>query len=83
MTSRQRPSVARPLHPASSVMPPALPSRYLGPEDVAVLFGLPLETVHQWRRKRTGPSGFRVGRHLCYDPNAVAQWVADQTGETA
>ncbi|GLW53872.1 helix-turn-helix domain-containing protein [Kitasatospora phosalacinea] len=84
MTSRQRPSAARPLSLApSQAAPPALPQRYLSPEDVAALFGVPLETVYQWRRKRTGPPGFRVGRHLRYDPNAVAQWVADQTGEAA
>jgi predicted DNA-binding transcriptional regulator AlpA len=63
---------------------PALPARYLTPEDVASLFGLPsVETVYQWRRKRTGPPGFRVGRHLRYDPAEVAQWVADQNREVA
>ncbi|MGX4738153.1 helix-turn-helix domain-containing protein [Kitasatospora griseola] len=82
MTSRQRPSAVRPLNPPQS---PALPQRYLTPEDLAALFGVPLETVYQWRRKGTGPGplGFRVGRHLRFDPNAVAQWVADQTGEAA
>ncbi|GGV39598.1 hypothetical protein GCM10010495_66210 [Kitasatospora herbaricolor] len=60
-----------------------LPARYLEPEEVAELFGVPLETVYQWRRKRTGPPGFRVGRHLRYDPAEVAQWVADQSREVA
>jgi excisionase family DNA binding protein len=55
-----------------------LPDRYLTPEDLASLFGVPLETVYQWRRKRTGPPGFRVGRHLRYDPAAVSQWIADR-----
>ncbi len=33
------------------------------------MFDLPsVETVYQRRRKRTGPRGFRVGRHLRYDP---------------
>ena len=61
----------------------ALPAQYLEPEEVAALFRVPLETVYQWRRKRTGPPGFRVGRHLRYDPAALAQWVVDQTGEVA
>ncbi|MGW5782114.1 helix-turn-helix domain-containing protein [Streptomyces sp. NPDC003863] len=48
-----------------------LPDRYLTPDDIAELFGVPLETVYQWRRKRTGPPGFRVGKHVRYDPAAV------------
>ncbi len=63
--------------------PRPLPARYLEPEEVADLFQVPLETVYQWRRKRTGPPGFRVGRHLRYDPAEVAQWVADQAREVA
>ncbi|MFF2351330.1 helix-turn-helix domain-containing protein [Kitasatospora sp. NPDC058115] len=60
-----------------------LPARFLTPEDIASLFGVPLETVYQWRRKHTGPPGFRVGRHLRYHPDAVAQWVTDQTQQAA
>ncbi|WP_457029446.1 helix-turn-helix domain-containing protein [Kitasatospora sp. P5_F3] len=60
-----------------------LPNAYLEPEDIARIFGVPLETIYQWRRKRTGPPGFRVGRHLRYDPSEVAQWVADQNREVA
>ncbi|MEV4614875.1 helix-turn-helix domain-containing protein [Kitasatospora sp. NPDC049258] len=56
-----------------------LPARYLTPENIAELFEVPLETVYQWRRKRTGPPGFRVGRHVRYHPAAVAQWVAAQS----
>lgn len=55
--------------------PRALPSRYLTPLDVAEILGVPVETVYQWRRKRTGPRGFRVGRHLRYDPVDVRVWV--------
>lgn len=35
----------------------------------------PLETVYQWRKKRTGPRGFRIGRHLRYDPADVRAYV--------
>ncbi|MFJ5778807.1 helix-turn-helix domain-containing protein [Streptomyces sp. NPDC093094] len=61
-----------------------LPDRYLTPDDVAEIFGVPLETVYQWRRKRTGPPGFRIGKHLRYDPADVRAYVssrksADQT----
>lgn len=57
-------------------MPSRLPERYLTPEDLVELFELPsVETVYQWRRKRIGPRGFRVGRHLRYDPDDVRAWV--------
>jgi predicted DNA-binding transcriptional regulator AlpA len=52
-----------------------LPKQYLTPNDLADLLNLPLETIYQWRRKRTGPPGFRVGRHLRYDPVKVREWI--------
>ncbi|MBQ0986208.1 helix-turn-helix domain-containing protein [Streptomyces sp. WAC 00631] len=55
-----------------------LPTRYLTPIDLADLLGVPVETVYQWRRKRTGPRGFRVGRHLRFDPEDVRAWVESQ-----
>ncbi|WP_274558565.1 helix-turn-helix domain-containing protein [Streptomyces spiramyceticus] len=62
-----------------------LPDRYLTPVDLADLLGVPLETVYQWRRKRIGPRGFRVGRHLRYDPEDVRVWVDSllDTGQEA
>ncbi|MFH8395687.1 helix-turn-helix transcriptional regulator [Streptomyces sp. NPDC018036] len=54
----------------------SLPDQYLTPEDLVILLRLPsVETVYQWRRKGTGPRGFRVGRHLCFDPQDVRAWV--------
>ncbi|MER5716120.1 helix-turn-helix domain-containing protein [Streptomyces sp. NPDC002132] len=53
-----------------------LPDRYLTPDDIADMFGVPLETVYQWRRKRTGPPGFRIGKHLRYDPADVSAYVS-------
>ncbi|MFF8540132.1 helix-turn-helix transcriptional regulator [Streptomyces werraensis] len=61
-----------------------LPARYLTPEDLVELFELPsVETVYQWRRKRIGPRGFRVGRHLRYDPDDVRAWVKSRMEGTA
>ncbi|MFE1402743.1 helix-turn-helix transcriptional regulator [Streptomyces sp. NPDC058770] len=56
-----------------------LPDRYLTPEDIAAMFCVPIETVYHWRKRRTGPPGFRVGRHVRYDPVAVREWVAQQS----
>ncbi|MFG3234671.1 helix-turn-helix transcriptional regulator [Streptomyces antibioticus] len=53
-----------------------LPDQYLTPEDLVILLRLPsVETVYQWRRKGIGPRGFRVGRHLRFDPEDVRAWV--------
>ncbi|WP_367324036.1 helix-turn-helix transcriptional regulator [Streptomyces sp. HUAS ZL42] len=60
-------------------MPTRLPDRYLTPEDLVELFELPsVETLYQWRRKRIGPRGFRVGRYIRYDPDHVHAWVKSQ-----
>lgn len=59
-----------------------LPERYLTPAEVAEILGVPVQTIYQWRYKRTGPPGFRVGRHLRFDPRAVQRWVEGR-GESA
>ncbi|WP_086709099.1 helix-turn-helix transcriptional regulator [Streptomyces antimycoticus] len=51
-----------------------LPDRYLTPDDIAELFEVSKETVYAWRKKRIGPPGFRVGKHVRYDPAAVKRW---------
>ncbi len=57
-----------------------LPDCYLTPEDLVIMFKLPsVETVYQWRRKRIGPPGFRVGRYLRFNPAAVKAWEAERT----
>ncbi|WP_327086663.1 helix-turn-helix domain-containing protein [Nonomuraea sp. NBC_01738] len=52
---------------------------FLTPAELAALLKVPLETVYQWRRKRTGPPGFRAGKHLRYDLHAFRAWVSQQT----
>ncbi len=54
----------------------AAPEPLWTPDDVARYLGVPVQTLYQWRRKRTGPPGRRVGRHLRYDPAAVCAWFA-------
>ncbi|MFC8223062.1 helix-turn-helix transcriptional regulator [Streptomyces sp. NPDC057362] len=55
-----------------------LPDRYLNPDDIAEIFDVPKETVYQWRRKRIGPQGFRVGKHIRYDPADVRAYVVQR-----
>lgn len=53
-----------------------LPDRYLTPDDIAEIFEVPKETVYQWRKKRIGPPGFRIGKYVRYDPADVRAYVA-------
>ena len=55
----------------------ALPERLWTPDDVASYLGVPVQTLYQWRRCRTGPPARRVGRHLRYDPAAVHAWFLE------
>jgi len=57
---------------------------FLTPEELAELLKLPsVETVYQWRRKHTGPPGFRAGRHVRYDLTDVLTWTKQQTQQSA
>ncbi|WP_055565937.1 helix-turn-helix transcriptional regulator [Streptomyces atriruber] len=72
--SRSRPAQVDP----RATLRGGLPDRYLTPIDIAAMFEVPLETVYQWRKKRTGPPGFRVGKHVRYDPADVRAYVVQQ-----
>ncbi|QEU71983.1 DNA-binding protein [Streptomyces nitrosporeus] len=71
-------ATAKPSQPVTE-----LPARYLTPNDLAELLSIPLETVYAWRKKRTGPLGFRIGKHLRYDPSAVHDWISNLTEHAA
>ena len=36
---------------------------------------MPIATLYQWRYLGTGPTAYRVGRHLRYEPAAVQAWL--------
>ncbi|MFM9493432.1 helix-turn-helix domain-containing protein [Streptomyces galilaeus] len=76
-----RPRSAQP--DALAALRSGLPDRYLTPDDIAEIFDVPVETVYQWRRKRTGPPGFRIGKHLRYDPVDVRAYVDQRKAEDA
>lgn len=60
-----------------------LPDRYLTPDDIAEIFDVPKETVYQWRKKRIGPPGFRIGKHLRYDPADIRAYVTERKADNA
>ena len=59
------------------VMERRTPEPLWTPTDVAAYLSVPVQTLYQWRRKRTGPPCRRVGRHLRYEPTAVRTWFAE------
>lgn len=77
-TARRQPTDPR------ATLRAGLPDRYLTPEDLVTLFSLEsVETVYTWRKKGTGPTGFRVGKHIRFDPAAVRAWIDQQTADQA
>ena len=51
---------------------------FLSPADLAALLDIPVATLYNWRYTRTGPLGFRVGRHLRYKRIDVDEWIEEQ-----
>ena len=41
------------------------------PEEVAEYYGVPVQTLYQWRSRGKGPRARRIGRHIRYDWNDV------------
>ena len=50
--------------------------RLWGVHDVAAYLDVPEQTVYQWRTKRYGPPGVKVGRYVKYRPEDVRAGVA-------
>ncbi|GAA3850095.1 hypothetical protein GCM10023084_00480 [Streptomyces lacrimifluminis] len=71
-------STAREQPDPRAMLRAGLPDRYLTPDDIAEIFEVPKETVYQWRKKRLGPPGFRIGKHLRYDPADVRTYVTQR-----
>jgi predicted DNA-binding transcriptional regulator AlpA len=44
-------------------------------QDLAEYLGGPATTLYQWRYRREGPCGFRVGRHIRYQLTDVTEWI--------
>ena len=49
--------------------------RLLTVTELAEYLGVPPATLYQWRYRRQGPPGFRVGRHLRYRWTDIHEWI--------
>jgi excisionase family DNA binding protein len=55
--------------------------RLLNVEELADYLGVPVGTLYQWRYRREGPPGFRVGRHVRYRWTDIEEWIEKQLHE--
>jgi hypothetical protein len=58
--------------------PPEQQALWTAAETAAYLRLPSVETLYTWRKRRYGPRGRRVGRHLLYDAAEVRGWFRDQ-----
>ena len=52
--------------------------RLLSVQELATYLGVPVTTLYQWRYRREGPVGFRVGRHIRYRWGDIQVWIEHQ-----
>ena len=48
------------------------------PDDVSDFLQVPKATLYRWRYLGTGPTAYRAGKHLRYDPAEVRSWLRRQ-----
>ena len=68
--------------PTRAAVIPASSARLWTAQDVADYLTVPIATLYQWRYLGTGPTAYRVGRYLRYEPAAVQTWLEQQARPT-
>lgn len=54
-----------------------MPSKLLGPKELADWLGVPVGTVYRWNSDGTGPRRVSIGRHTRYAEADVHAWLAE------
>ena len=52
-------------------------------QDLADFLAVPVATIYGWRHRRTGPPGFRIGKHVRYRRSDIEQWIDHQLEDSA
>jgi DNA-binding transcriptional MerR regulator len=55
------------------------PARLWRIGDVAEFLDVSVATLYFWRSVGMGPTAYRVGKHLRFDPAEVVRWLDEQT----
>jgi len=58
-------------------------SKLWGIEELSEYLGVPVQTIYQWRTKKYGPPGRRIGKHVRFRPEDVEAWVESLSTEVA
>lgn len=45
------------------------------PQELAEFLQVPIQTLYQWRTRKVGPPGCKVGRHVRYRRGDVESWL--------
>jgi excisionase family DNA binding protein len=56
----------------------AVPEPLVKAEVIATYLDVTIKTLYDWRRARTGPPSYRVGKELRYKRSEVEAWVKAQ-----
>jgi len=48
------------------------------PDELAEYLGVPVKTLYRWRLTGYGPEAIRVGKHLRWTEESVAEWLDAQ-----
>lgn len=66
-------------------VPPGLLDRdgLITPTELAAFLSVPVKTLRDWRYTGVGPKGFRVGRHVRYEPAEVRRWLVEDCAREA
>ncbi|MFC6090572.1 helix-turn-helix transcriptional regulator [Saccharothrix lopnurensis] len=54
-----------------------------GMQEVADFLDVPINTLYQWRTRKYGPPGKRVGKYVRFVPDQVKAWVESLPDGTA
>lgn len=52
--------------------------RWLLLEEVREIYGFSESSLRYWRKTRTGPTAYRVGRRLRYPQSEIESWMHEQ-----
>ena len=56
--------------------------RLLSVQELADFLQIQIKTIYEWHHRGTGPTPFRIGGRLRFDPADVAMWLESSKSRT-
>ncbi|MGD9610281.1 MAG: helix-turn-helix transcriptional regulator [Desulfovibrionaceae bacterium] len=57
--------------------------KYLRPQEVAAVYGLPVRTLELWRQEARGPRYSKAGKYVLYGVSDLETWLSERQVATA